>query len=127
MTGPVAIKRVYDPPSEDDGMRILVDRLWPRGISKEKGRIDRWMKAVAPSDALRKQIHADPDHATSLESWSGFVAAYGRELADGEAADAAQELIELIQGGPVTLLYAAKGEERNNASALRDWLLPRLD
>lgn len=127
MTGPVAIKRVYDPPADADGLRVLVDRLWPRGISKDKGRIDRWLKAAAPSDALRRRVHADPDHATSLESWTAFVAAYARELSAGEAAEAAQELLELAQAGPVTLLYAAKSTERNNASALRDWLLARLD
>lgn len=124
MSGPILIKRVYETPADADGLRVLVDRLWPRGVSRQSGRIDQWAKAAAPSNDLRKQVHADPD---SEGSWTGFVSAYARELESGEAHEAAMELIEMARAGPLTLLYAAKSTERNNASALRDWLLARLD
>ena len=123
----IHVKRVYDPPADDDGLRVLVDRLWPRGVSRESGRIDRWLKAVAPSNALRMAVHGDPAYPGSDQGWAGFVAAYGAELAAGEAHDAALELIDLARAGPVTLLYAAKSPERNNAEALRDWLAARID
>ena len=80
------IKRVYEPAARDDGLRVLVDRLWPRGIAKDKAHIDQWLKDVAPSDALRKRFHGDP------EMWNEFVAAYGRELAQEPAATALANL-----------------------------------
>lgn len=110
------LERVYDPPAATDGTRVLVDRLWPRGISKDKAGIDLWLKAVAPSDALRRKVHGDP------AAWPDFAKAYARELATGEAAEAARQLHTLASSGPVTLLYASKNTERNNATALRDWL-----
>lgn len=111
-----ALKRVYAAPEAGDGVRILVDRLWPRGISKDKARIDLWLKDLAPSDALRRRFHGHP------EDWDAFRAAYAEELR-GEAAQAAvADLRRRMGAGAVTLLYAAKDEARNNAVALRLWL-----
>ena len=107
------IKRVYAPVADDDGFRVLVDRLWPRGISKEKARIDLWMKDISPSDALRRQFHGNPD------GWEAFLAAYADELQSEPARQAAAELREHVRSGAVTLLYAARDETRNNAEALR--------
>lgn len=108
------LRRVYDPPQPGDGTRILIDRLWPRGVARDK--VDLWLKEIAPSDALRKRFHGQP------EQWDGFVAAYGEEL-EGEAARAAlRTLLERREAGPVTLLYAARDEHRNNAVALQRWL-----
>ena len=112
----IRVKRVYADAVPDDGMRILVDRLWPRGIAKMKARIDLWLKAVAPSDGLRKRFHASP------ELWGMFCAAYAEELADPALAPALDTLRQHIKQGPVTLLYAARDEEHNNAVALKAWL-----
>jgi uncharacterized protein YeaO (DUF488 family) len=110
------IKRAYAPVERDDGLRVLVDRLWPRGLTKEKAHIDLWLKDIAPSNALRHLVHDDP------EQWDTFVAAYARELAAEPAKSAVALLREKIAGGPVTLVYAARNEGHNNAVALRDWL-----
>jgi uncharacterized protein YeaO (DUF488 family) len=110
------LKRVYERPAADDGTRILVDRLWPRGIAKDKARVDLWLKDIAPSDALRKRFHAKPDE------WDAFCAAYFAELEGAVAKGAARDLLERLRKGPVTLLYAARDERRNNAVALRAWL-----
>ena len=118
MTTP-AVKRVYEPPGDSDGTRILVDRLWPRGMAKEKARIDLWLKDIAPSDALRKQFHGKPD------DWAAFCAAYTEELAGAAAQAAARELLDRLRSGPVTLLYAARDEHHNNAVALKEWLEER--
>ena len=115
MTAPT-IKRVYAAPEAGDGMRILVDRLWPRGISKEKARIDLWLKDIAPSDALRKRFHG------RLEDWQEFCAEYARELEGATAQAVVATLRGHIQHGPVTLLYAARDEGHNNAVALKAWL-----
>ena len=113
----LSIKRVYDPASPGDGTRILVDRLWPRGIAKDKAKIDLWLKAIAPSDALRKRFHGHP------EDWAAFRRAYAAELKGDEVAqEAVQALRQHLRKGPVTLLYAAKDEEHNNAVALKAWL-----
>ena len=111
-----AVKRIYETPASEDGTRILVDRLWPRGIAKDKARIDLWLKDVAPSDALRKQFHGNP------AAWDEFRQAYDVELKDIPAQAAVSDLFELLRSGPVTLLYAARDESRNNAVALRMWL-----
>jgi uncharacterized protein YeaO (DUF488 family) len=110
------IKRVYQPAAKDDGLRVLVDRLWPRGIAKEKAHIDLWLKDIAPSDALRRKFHGHPS------KWGEFVAAYGRELTQEPAQSAAADLRKRIRNRAVTLLYAARDEAHNNAVALRDWL-----
>lgn len=111
----IRIKRVYDEPTPEDGKRILVDRLWPRGITKDKARIDEWLKEVAPSDGLRQWFGHDPAR------WDEFRERYRREL------DAKAELLDglrkLVAGGTVTLLFAAKDEKHNNAVVLKDILV----
>ena len=110
------VKRIYEPAAADDGYRVLVDRLWPRGLSKQKAHIDAWLKEIAPSDALRKQFHGQAD------TWKEFVAAYARELKEEPAKTAVAELRDKAKREPVTLLYAARDEDHNNAIALREWL-----
>jgi uncharacterized protein YeaO (DUF488 family) len=110
---PLRIKRVYASPEPADGTRILVDRLWPRGISRDRAAIDLWLKEIAPSDALRKRFHAKP------EDWREFCVAYDAEL---EGNPATHDLIGRIKSEPVTLLYAARNEYQNNAIALNAWL-----
>jgi uncharacterized protein YeaO (DUF488 family) len=112
----VHIKRVYEPVAEDDGFRVLVDRLWPRGLTKEKAHVDLWLKDIAPSNALRHLVHDDPSQ------WNEFVAGYKRELAADPAKSAAATLRELIGSRKVTLVYGARNEAHNNAVALKDWL-----
>jgi len=114
----VRVKRVYEAPAEDDGQRILVDRLWPRGVTKEAARIDAWLKEVAPSHELRKWIHLDSSR------WEEFVVRYRSELAESpEAAAGMNELRGAALAGTVTLVYSSKSIDRNNATALRDILL----
>jgi uncharacterized protein YeaO (DUF488 family) len=112
----LAVKRVYEPPGDGDGNRILVDRLWPRGLTREKARIDLWLKDIAPSDGLRRRFHGKP------EDWEEFRAAYAIELQMPAAQAAARELLQRLQAGAVTLLYAARDECHNNAVALQAWL-----
>ncbi len=115
-TGGFRIKRVYAPAAADDGLRVLVDRLWPRGIAKEKARIDLWLKDIAPSEALRRRFHGEPS------KWQEFVAAYDGELRREPASAAVASLREHLRRQPVTLLYAARDETHNNAVALKEWL-----
>ena len=115
------VKRVYDPPAADDGLRILVDRLWPRGLAKDKAQIDVWLKDIAPSDALRRQFHGHPD------TFDDFCRAYAAELDAEPARGAAATLRERMAEGPVALLFAARDEAHNNAVALRDWLAKTSD
>lgn len=114
----IRIKRVYEPASPDDGRRFLVDRLWPRGVKKDALQVEGWLKDAAPSNALRGQFHHDP------ERWEDFKRAYFAEL-DANT-NAWQPLAEAAQTGVVTLLYAAKEERYNNASALREYLINRI-
>ena len=111
----IRIRRVYAPLAKDDGTRLLVDRLWPRGVAKAALPGVEWRKDIAPSDALRKSFAHKPEH------WHAFRKRYFTEL-DANAA-AVAELRELAKHGRVTLLYAARDEARNNAAALRDYLL----
>ena len=108
------LKRAYDPPSEDDGCRILVDRLWPRGLRKDEARIDHWLKEIAPSTALRKWFGHDPAR------WEEFRRRYFAEL-DGRA-PVVEELRKRTQRTLVTLVYGAKDQIHNNAAALKDYL-----
>jgi len=110
----ITVKRVYEEPAASDGVRVLVDRLWPRGLSKERARIDRWTKEIAPSDALRKWFAQDAGR------WDGFRQRYREELDTNR--EALGELIALCRQRPVTLLFAAKDEAHNNAVVLREWL-----
>lgn len=112
----LSVKRIYEPPAAADGARVLVDRLWPRGIARDKAKIARWLKDLAPSDALRKRFHAKP------EAWDDFRKAYAAELEAAAAEAAVKELRTLMAEGPVTLLYASRDEQRNNAAALKAWL-----
>lgn len=115
--GDVKVKRVYEAPDPGDGMRILVDRLWPRGLTKEAAHVDLWLRDLAPSAEWRKRLHAD------FSLWPAFQKAYPKELQAPEAQAAVATLREHALAGPVTLLFAAKDEERNNAVALRAILL----
>src|ERR1700723_2221501 len=110
----VRIKRVYAEPGDDDGKRILVDRLWPRGLNKEKARVDLWLKEVAPSTDLRKWFAHDP------AKWPEFKARYNAELKN--KASALSLLKQTLARGPATLLYGAKDTEHNEAVVLQDLL-----
>ncbi|GAB3181806.1 DUF488 domain-containing protein [Nesterenkonia halophila] len=116
------LKRVHDEPSDADGSRVLVDRLWPRGVSKERAAVDLWPKGVAPSPELRRWWHHDPEH------FAEFAAAYRAELDDGAGAEALAELREQLDGEPaVTLVFAAKDREINHAVVLAEVLAGRAD
>ena len=108
------LKRAYEPALPDDGYRVLVDRLWPRGVSREKASLDAWAKDLAPSTALRKFFHQSP------ENWAVFEAEYRHELAN--QAEELDALRERARREPVTLVYAAKDEEQNHARILLDVL-----
>jgi uncharacterized protein YeaO (DUF488 family) len=113
---PVEIKRVYEKPSPGDGQRVLVDRLWPRGVAKDNARIDHWLKDLAPSDDLRKWYH-------SSGNWMVFKKRYFKELTTPEASAALETLYDLVHNYPrVTLIYASRNQERNNATALKELL-----
>ena len=122
------VRRVYDEPDAADGLRVLVDRLWPRGLSKEAARVDLWAKALAPSDALRRAVHSDPTYPDDPARWRAFLTAYRAELeqlSDPAAVDAQTRIKAGLEAGTVTLLYASTRVDRNHAAALRDWLLAR--
>ena len=110
---PVKIKRIYEPAAPEDGQRILVDRLWPRGVSKGNAHIDLWLKDVAPSADLRKWFGHKP------ERWPEFRRRYFAEL---NANPATQTLRDLVETGPVTLIYGARDEIHNQAVALAEYL-----
>lgn len=115
---PIQLKRAYEPPAAGDGQRLLVDGLWPRGVSREDLQAEAWLKALAPSTALRKWFGHEPAR------WKGFRERYFAEL-DANP-EALAQLRDYLAGGPVTLLYGARDEEHNNAVALRDYLLHGL-
>jgi uncharacterized protein YeaO (DUF488 family) len=108
------IKRVYDPPSKEDGRRILVDRLWPRGMKKEEAGIDERLKEISPSNELRKWFGHDP------AKWPDFKERYRKELEDKK--EVLDRIREEAQRRPVTLLYAAHDEAHNNAAAIKAFL-----
>lgn len=110
----VDLKRAYERPSPEDGMRVLVDRLWPRGLSKGQLAVDFWLKDASPSDALRRWYGHDP------RRWKSFAAKYRAELA--QQTDLLRLLDELRRRGRVTLLYGARDTARNNAVVLREVL-----
>lgn len=113
--GVIRLKRVYDDASPDDGTRVLVDRLWPRGLSREVAKVDLWLKGLAPSDELRRWFNHDP------ERWPEFRKRYRAELA--ENSEDLETLRRLVAGKtPVTLLFAAKDSEHNNAVVLKERL-----
>lgn len=110
------IKRIYDDPGPQDGERILVDRLWPRGVSKDDAELDDWAKNLAPSDNLRKWFGHDPD------KWGKFKQRYRAELSASDKSEKMKRLAEESKRGNVTLLYAAKDREMNNAAALKRFI-----
>jgi uncharacterized protein YeaO (DUF488 family) len=117
--GPVSVKRAYEPPADSDGTRVLVDRLWPRGLTKAAARIDWWARDLAPSTALRQWYHHDETR------WDAFQSRYRAELS--AASESLARLRDLVTAGPVTLVYASKNESRNNATVLRDVVLGNGD
>ncbi len=111
----IRVKRVYEAPADGDGFRLLVDRLWPRGLARERAHIDAWLKTVSPSDELRHRFHHDP------AQWDAFRASYFAELQANPPAVA--ELMGVLrQHRVVTLLYGAKEERFNNAQALAEFI-----
>ncbi len=108
----IKLKRAYDPPDPADGERLLVERLWPRGLTKEKAALNQWLKDIAPSPELRQWFAHDPDR------WEEFQRRYREELADK------QEIISLLReknrAGPVTFIYAARDRTRNSAVVLKE-------
>ena len=117
----IRLKRVYEVPSPDDGVRVLVDRLWPRGMKKERAKLDVWAKEITPSPELRKLYH------TGGIPFEGFAADYLDEL---EASDEAKAFVEKLRGnlaeGDVTLVYATKNTEQNHVQVLMRWLKHHL-
>jgi uncharacterized protein YeaO (DUF488 family) len=110
----VRLKRIHDPAARDDGYRVLVDRIWPRGLRRADAAIDAWLKEIAPSTGLRKWFGHDPAR------WDEFLQQYHREL--DERPDLVAELAERARQGTVTLCYAARDREHNNAVALKAYL-----
>lgn len=115
--GNVRLKRAYDPPAPEDGTRILIDRLWPRGVSKADAALDHWMKEIAPSTDLRKWFRHDPAR------WEEFRRRYAAEV--HQHPDLLEQLRALARQGPVTLVYSAHDELHNDAVELRDLVLGR--
>ena len=112
------IKRVYEAPAPEDGMRVLVDRLWPRGLSREKAAVDRWMKEIAPSDELRRWYSHD------RARYDEFRTRYRAEL--NERQTAVHELLTAALSATVTLLYSSRNTDINNAVVLRDYMEERM-
>lgn len=112
----IRVRRVYEDPEPADGSRVLVDRLWPRGVSKERAHLDLWLRAVAPSTELRKWYGHDP------ERYAEFGQRYREELEDPERAEALGRLRELAAQGPVTLLTASKAVDISEAAVLEEVL-----
>ena len=113
----ISVSRVYGRSTKEKGYRILIDRLWPRGISKEKIRLDAWMKDIAPSDELRKWYSHDP------KKWNEFKIRYFKEL---DKNPLTKELLEICRNGDVVFLYSTKTEEINNAVALKLYVEDKL-
>ena len=117
MENEILLKRIYEPQEPSDGYRILVDRLWPRGIKKEAAHLDEWAKAITPSTEIRRLYHQGE------MPFDGFAEAYQEELTDSEAAAAfVRHCRELLMAQNVTLVYAAKNEQENHVLVLREWL-----
>ena len=110
----INLKRIYEPPAKEDGYRILVDRLWPRGFTKEKAALDLWLKEIAPSTELRKWFGHDP------EKWKDFQKKYREELKENK--EAVATLKDYIKKGKVTILYGAKDEEHNEARVIKEFV-----
>ena len=113
------LKRAYERPGDKDGTRILVDRIWPRGVSKEDLQLDTWLKEIAPSEGLRKWFDHDP------KRWDEFKRRYFAELDNRQ--EAMEELLSKVRNGRVTLIFAAHDEEHNNAVALKEYLTDQAE
>lgn len=113
----ITLKRVYEPASPEDGARVLVDRLWPRGLRKEEAKVDFWLREIAPSTELRQWYHAN------LEAWTTFRNLYLKELSGKPQAAALERLQTLAASNrKLTLLYASRNDDRNNATVLKELL-----
>jgi uncharacterized protein YeaO (DUF488 family) len=110
----IRLKRVYDKPTKADGRRVLVDRIWPRGLKKNEARIDQWLKEIAPSAKLRKRFRHDPDR------WKEFKKRYAAELDDQR--ENVEQLARASEKCTVTLLFGAKDTKHNNAVALKEYI-----
>lgn len=111
---PIQLKRAFDAPSQSDGLRVLVERLWPRGVKKSDLKLDEWVKDIAPTTALRKWYNHQPD------KWPEFQRRYKEELS--AQSDAVESFVAAIESQTVTFIYAAKDENRNSAYVLKDYL-----
>lgn len=114
----IRLKRAYDPPSRDDGKRILIDRLWPRGLKKEEANIDEWVREIAPSNALRKWFGHDP------RKWETFKKKFFNELDEHE--EIIEKILDILKSSSITLVYASKEERFNNAIALKEYIETRM-
>src|SRR5258706_7682635 len=118
----VAIKRVHKPKSRTDGVRVLVDRLWPRGVPKASAAVDEWLRDLAPSDELRRWFHAQPARS-QVAHWHDFRKRYLKELSQPEAETCLLKLYKLVHKRKrLTLLYGSKNETHNNAAVLKELL-----
>lgn len=115
----IRLKRAYEPPSKTDGARVLIDRLWPRGVTKQEAAIDQWLRDIAPSTELRRWFGHDPAR------WHEFQRRYTAELK--HHAELLDELLRLAHEGPLTLVYGARDEEHNDAVVLKGLLLERSE
>ncbi len=113
----IRLKRAYEPPTASDGTRVLIDRLWPRGVAKAKAAVDHWFRDLAPSTELRRWFHHDP------ALWDEFQRRYTSEL--DRLPERLDDLLRLANAGPLTLVYGARDEQHNDAVVLRGVLLDR--
>src|SRR5437016_1628774 len=120
MANEIQVKRIYDPVEKADGYRVLVDRLWPRGVRREDVGLDEWTRDLGPSDALRRWYGHD------VRRWSEFVERYKAELADGTRSELLARLEQRAREGPLTLLCAARDADHSNAAVVIDVLRARL-
>ncbi len=116
----IALKRAYEPASRNDGTRILVDRLWPRGLRKEQVHVEKWMRELGPSNELRRFFGHDP------ERWQEFRLRYRNELKRPQAKPLLDELLEVARGGKLTLVYSARDEAHNQAVVIKEVLQAKL-
>lgn len=115
----IRLKRAYDKPADNDGYRVLVDRIWPRGVNRKEARLDEWLKDIAPSAGLRKWFGHD------VERWEEFKTRYHRELADKR--ELVERLVAIEKNGRLTLVFGARDRKRNNAVALKQFLQNSAD
>lgn len=117
----IRLKRIYDDPSDDDGQRVLVERLWPRGMTKQRAAVDHWLKNLAPTPELRRWFGHDP------EKWLTFRRRYWKQLQQPHNQPQIAMLRKMSQDGTVTLVYASRDPQRNNTAVLKAFLLDQQD